>query len=70
MAHALTAYLRLNNFNSALLAHDTTVTQTFVLTADALVILYWSEYLCAEESITLRLNRTVVDRLWLGNLTK
>ena len=70
MSHTLTAYLGLNNLYTALLAHNATVTKTLVLTADTLVILNRSEDLSAEETISLRLERSVVDRLWLRYLAK
>ena len=70
VAHTLTAYLGLDNLYTALLAHNTTVTKALVLTTDTLVILNRSEDLCAKESISLRLERSVVDRLWLRYLTK
>jgi hypothetical protein len=70
VAHALTANLGLNNLYSALLAHNAPVTEALVLTADTLVILNGSEDLSAEETVALRLERSVVDRLRLGDFTK
>ena len=68
--HTLTAYLRLNNLYTALLAHNATVTKSLVLTADTLVILNRSKNLSAEEAIALGLERSIVNRLWLRYLAK
>jgi hypothetical protein len=70
VSHALTAHLGLNNLYSALLAHDSTVTETLILTADTFIVLYGTEDLGAKEAIALRLERTVVDRLRLGYLAE
>jgi hypothetical protein len=46
------------------------MTEAFVFSTDALVVLYWTEYLGAEQTIALGFQRTIVNSLWLGNLTE
>src|SRR3982750_3405859 len=65
MAHALAADLRDGNLDAALLADDALVLHALVLAAQALVILDRTEDACAEQAVTLRLERAVVDRLRL-----
>ena len=61
VAHTFTANLGLCDFNAALLADHTTVLQALVLAAQALVVLDGAKNLGAEQTITLRLERAVVD---------
>src|SRR4030095_15934968 len=68
VAHALAAHLGLDHLDAALLAHDATVLHALVLAAVALVVLHRAEDLGAEQAITLRLERGVVDRLGLLDL--
>ncbi|MNQ82154.1 hypothetical protein D3C85_971980 [compost metagenome] len=68
--HALTTNLGQRDFNAALLADHTTVLQALVLTAQALVILDRAKDLGAEQAVTLRLERTVVDGFRLFNFTE
>ena len=68
--HALTTNLGQRDFNAALLADHTTVLQALVLTAQALVILYRAKDLGAEQAVTLRFERTVVDGFRLFNFTE
>ena len=70
MRHALAANLGLRDLDAALLADDSAMLQTLVLAAKALVVLDRSEYLGAEQTITFRLERTVIDRLRLLDLAK
>ena len=65
VAHALAAHLGQRHFNAALLADHATVLQALVLAAQALVVLDRAEDLGAEQTVTLRLERTVVDGLGL-----
>src|SRR3546814_13161392 len=58
------------DFNTALLADHTTVLQALVLTAQALVILDLAKDLGAEQAVTLRFERTVVDGFRLFNFTE
>ena len=63
--HALTTHLGLCDLNAALLADDAAMLQALVLAAQALVVLDRTEDLGAEQAVTFRLERTVVDRLRL-----
>ena len=65
VAHALAAHLGQRHFDAALLADDAAVLQALVLAAQALVVLDRPEDLGAEETVALRLERAVVDRLRL-----
>ena len=69
VAEALAAHLGLNDLDAALLADDAAVLHALVLAAVALVVLHRAEDLRAEEAIALRLERAVVDRLRLLDLT-
>ena len=68
--HALTTNLRQSDFHTALLADHATMLEALVLSAQALVIFDRAKDLGAEQAITLGLERTVVDGLWLLDLTK
>jgi hypothetical protein len=50
-----------NNLDTALVTNDTSVLHALVLAADTLKVSYWSKDLGAEETVTLRLERPVVD---------
>src|SRR5262249_25082048 len=63
VAQALTTHLGLDHLDAALLAHHTTVLHALVLAAVALVVLHGPEDLCAEQTVALGLEGTVVDRL-------
>src|SRR5690606_36286142 len=65
VAHALTTHLGLSHFDAALLTHHAAMLQALVLAAQALVILYRTENLRAEQTVALRLERAVIDRLRL-----
>jgi hypothetical protein len=70
MTHAFTTNLGLNYFHTTFFAHHTPVTKALVFSTNTLVVLHWAEDLGTEETISLRLQRPVVNGLWLGNLTK
>ena len=70
MTGALTAYLFLGNLDTASVADDTLVAYALVLAAGALIVLGRTEDALAEESVTLWLIGTIVNRLWFGNLAK
>ena len=69
VAEALAAHLGLDDLDAALLADDPAVLHALVLAAVALVVLHRAEDLRAEEPVPLRLERAVVDRLGLLDLT-
>src|SRR5262249_28068940 len=68
VAEPLAADLGLDDLDAALLTDDAAGLHALVLSAVALVILYRPEDLRAEEAITLRLERPVVDGLRLLHL--
>ena len=68
--HALTTNLGQGHFNAALLADYAAMLEALVLTAQALVVLDRAKDLGAEQAITLRLERTVVDGFRLFNFTE
>ncbi len=65
VAHALAPDLRLRDFDAALLADHAAMLQALVLAAKALVVLHGPEDLGAEQTVTFRLERAVVDGLRL-----
>ena len=68
MAHALAAHLLLSNLNTASVANDTLVTDTFILAAMALPVASRSENSLTKETIALGLIGTIVDSFRLGHL--
>ena len=68
VAHALAADARQGHLDAALLADDALVLHALVLAAQALVVLDRPEDARAEQPVTLRLERAVVDRLRLLDL--
>lgn len=69
VTHALTAYLLLRYLHTATLAHNTFVTDTFVLTAVALIVLGRTEDALAEQTVTFGLVGTIVDGFRFQHLT-
>ena len=61
MAHALPADLGHRDFDAAFFADDALIFHALILTAQAFVILYRAKDARAEQAITLRLERPVVD---------
>src|SRR4029077_13351406 len=70
MAHALAADLRDGDLDAALFADDALVLHALVLAAQALVVLDRAEDARAEQAVTLRLERAVVDGLRLLDLAE
>ena len=68
MAHALAPDLGERHLDAALLANDSLVLHALVLAAQALVVLHRAEDARAEQTVTLRLERAVVDGLRLLDL--
>jgi hypothetical protein len=68
MAHALAANARQRDFNAALLADDALELHALVLAAQALIVLHGPEDARAEQAVTLRLERAVVDGFRLFDL--
>ena len=69
MASPLTANLLFSHLNSTTVAHNSLVTQTLILPAMALVILYGTKYLFTKQTITFGLIRAIIYCFWLRNLT-
>ena len=69
MSHSFPTYLLLGNFYTATVADNTTIADSLVLSAVALVILGRTEDLLAEETVTLRLVGPVVDGFRLQYLS-
>ena len=61
MPHPFTAYFFLRHFHTTTVTNDTFITDAFVFTAMALVILYRTENPLTEQTVAFRLISTVVD---------
>ena len=70
VTHAFATHLGLCDFNAALLADHTAVLEALVLAAQAFVVLDRAKDLGAEQTITLGLESTVVDRFRLLHFTE
>ena len=68
VAHALATHLGASDLDAAALADDALVAHALVLAAVALPVLGGTEDAFAEQTVTLGLERAVVDRLGLGDL--
>jgi hypothetical protein len=60
----------LGDFNAALLANHATVFQAFVFATQAFVVLDGPENFGAKQTVTLGLERAVVDGFWLFDFAK
>ena len=69
VTHTLTTYFLLSNLYTATVADDTFITDTLVLTAMTLVILYRTEDALAEETVAFGFVGTIVDGFGLQHLT-
>ena len=69
MTHTLTAHLGLCNLYTTLFTDYAAMLQSLVLAAETLKILYWSEDLGTEKTVTFRLVGSVVDSFRLLDLT-
>src|SRR5207247_4085627 len=67
VTHALPADRRLGDLDAALVADDAAVLHPLVLAAEALPVGDRTEDLRAEQTVALRLEGAVVDRLRLGD---
>ena len=67
VSHTLATHLGKCNFNATLFTDHTAVLQALVLTTKALVVFHWTKNLGTEQTIALRLERTIVDGLRLLN---
>ena len=69
MSHTLTAYISLGNFNTASVTDNTLITYLLILTAVTFPVLAGTKYLLTEQTVLLRLKRSVINRLRLLYLT-
>ena len=65
VAHAIAPHFRQRDFDAALLADHAAMLEALVLAAQTLVVLHRPEDAGAEQTVALRLERAVVDRLRL-----
>ena len=70
MAHALTTHLGQGHFHTTFLADYTAMLEALVLTAQTFVVFNWAKNFGAEQTVTLRLECSVVNGLWLFHFTK
>src|ERR1700722_3664399 len=68
VAHPLAPHLGQRDLDAALLADDAAELHPLVLAAQALIVFDRAKYARAEQSVALRLERAVVDRLGLLDL--
>jgi hypothetical protein len=69
MPHSLSTDLRVSNLDSAAVADNAPKSNTLIFSARALEVLYRTEYPLAEETFTLRLEGSVIDRFRLRDLS-
>ena len=69
VSHALSSDLLFCHLNTAVVTNDTFVTDALVFAAMTFVVLYGTENLLAEKSVSLRLVGAVVDGFGFQNLT-
>ncbi|CDE41994.1 putative uncharacterized protein [Prevotella sp. CAG:279] len=68
MACTFAAHFLLCNFHTATVADDAFVTDAFVLSAVALIVLYRTKNALAEQTVAFRFVSSIVDRLRLEHL--
>ena len=69
MTHSLTSYFLLSNFNTATVADNSFVTDSFILTAMTFPIFYRTENSLTEQTTPFRLVGSVVDGFWFHYFT-
>jgi hypothetical protein len=67
---ALASYGALSYLDTTALTNNSLETYALVLSTRALPVLSWTEDLLAEQAVLFRLERSVVDGLWLLYLTR
>src|SRR4029079_395691 len=65
VTHALAAHLAQGHFDAATIADHTAITNALVLAAMTFPVLDRTENALAEQAVFFRLERAIVDRLWL-----
>ncbi len=69
MSHPLSAHFGPGDLDAAAIADHAFIANSFIFTAVALPVLGGSEDLLAKQAFALRLQRPVIDGLWLLDLT-
>ena len=69
VAHPLTTHFLLGNFDITSIADDTAITNAFIFTTIALIVLSRTEDLFAEKTIFLRLVGPIVNRFRFEDLS-
>ena len=69
VSHTVSTNTGLSNLNTTFIADNTLILDFLVLTTVALPVFTWSKYSFAEQTISFWLQCSVVNSLWLGNLT-
>ena len=69
MAHPFTSHFAARDFHTAPFANDALVLDLLISAAGAFPVLDWAEDALAEQAISLRLERAVVDSLRLLDFT-
>ncbi|CSB11965.1 Uncharacterised protein [Vibrio cholerae] len=70
VAHTVTTNFSLGDFNATLLTNHTTVFQTLIFATKTFVVFYRAKNTRTEQTITLRLERTIVDGFRFFHFTK
>ena len=69
VTHALTTHFLLGHLYTATVAHDAFITDTFVLSAMALIVFYRAENTLAEKTVALGLVGAIVDGFGFQHFT-
>ena len=69
MSHSFAANLGKRDFDAALFADDAAIFHSLVLSAQTLIVLDRTENAGAEQTVSLRLERTIVDGFRLFDFT-
>jgi len=69
MSHALATNAAVGHLDAALIANDALVASALVFAAGALPVLLGTKNAFAKQAVSLRTERTIIDRLGLGHLT-
>ena len=70
MPHAVSPDFGEGDLHATFFANDAAILHALVFAAQALVILDRAEYSSAKQTIAFRLERSIVNRLWLLDLPK
>ena len=70
MPHSLSSDFSQSYFNSALFTDNSSVLHSFIFATDTFIILNWAEYFCTKQTISLRLEGTVINSFRLFYFSK